>query len=90
MRVTAMKHKLVGLLIMATMLAPTSAFADWGAIACDVNGSGACGASSGYGTLVAAQLRAMNECRAGGYVCYFYRWDHNMCINGPNGSYACN
>jgi Domain of unknown function (DUF4189) len=85
-----MKRKLVQLLIIAAMLAPTAAFAGWGAIACDLNGSGACGTSSGYNSLVGAQLRAMRECQAGGYACYFYRWEHNMCINGPNGSYACN
>jgi len=43
-----------------------------------MDGSGACGASSGYDSLVAVQLRALNECRAGGYVCYFYRWEQHV------------
>ena len=39
---------------------------------------------------LAAEWRAINACRAGGYICYIYRWEHNTCINGLNGSYACN
>ena len=71
-------------------LAPSVASAGFGAIACDMYGSGACGASSGFSSLGAAQVRALMACRAGGYACYLYRWEQNMCIRGPNGSYACN
>jgi hypothetical protein len=85
-----MKRNLLRLLIVGAMLAPNAAFAGWGAIACDVKGSGACGSSYGWATQGAAEARAMVACRAGGYICYIYRWEHNTCINGLNGSYACN
>lgn len=84
-----MKIKLLSLLLLGAFLIPSSAFAGWGAISCDVRGSGACGVSYGWGTLASAETRALAACRAGGYNCYIYRWEHNMCIYGPNGSYTC-
>ncbi len=85
------KTGLVGFTALAlTALASSASFAGWGAIACDVNGSGACGASSGYPVRGAAEFRAMMACRAGGYACYIHSWEQNRCISGPNGSYACN
>jgi hypothetical protein len=85
-----MKSKLVGLLMLGAALVPNSAFAGWGAIACDVDGSGACGTSAGYPTLISAEWRAIAACRAAGYDCYVWGWEHDMCKYGPNGSWACN
>ena len=86
-----LKTGLAGFAALALVaLAPTASLAGWGAIACDVNGSGACGASAGYSGLGAAEVSAMLACRRGGYACYIYRWEQNRCIIGPNGSHACN
>lgn len=86
-----MKGKILSILMLASMAAPCSAFAEgWGAIACDVRGSGACGASSGWADQATAEDQALAACERGGYTCYLYRWEHNECIYGFNGSYACN
>jgi hypothetical protein len=85
-----MKPKLAALCLLAAVLAPGSAFAGWGAIACDMRGSGACSTSSGMPTHYGAERVAMGRCMARGYDCYPWGWEHNMCKYGPNGSYACN
>jgi hypothetical protein len=85
-----MKTKLSSLLILGAMLVPGPSFAGWGAIACDVRGSGACGVSNGWANRAIAESRAIAYCQAGGYRCYIYRWEVNQCIYGPNGSYTCN
>jgi hypothetical protein len=85
-----MKRALVTLLVLGGTLVPTGAFAGWGAIACDVKGSGACGVSYGWGSLAKAEGEAILYCQAGGYTCYIYNWEHNECIYGPSGSYTCN
>jgi hypothetical protein len=85
-----MKNFLFALSLLGAILAPTASFAAWGAIACDIYGSGACGASSGWPTQLSAEWRAINACRAGGYDCALHNWEHNMCTYGPNGSRACN
>ena len=88
----APKNKLnvATLALVGALLAPGAAFAGWGSIACDVNGSGACGASAGWQTPGLANWSAINACRAGGYNCYIADWEHNMCVYGPNGSHSCN
>ena len=85
-----MRSALFGFLALAAALNSGAALAGWGAIACDVNGSGACGVSYGWANPALANWRAMIACRAGGYNCYIFNWEHNMCINGPNGSWTCN
>ncbi|MGB6537571.1 MAG: DUF4189 domain-containing protein [Xanthobacteraceae bacterium] len=85
-----MRRALMTLLVLGGTLAPTGAFAGWGAIACDVRGTGACGVSYGWANLAVAEAQAIAYCRRGGYNCSIYRWEHNECIHGPNGSYTCN
>jgi len=85
-----MKRTLFGILMLGAVLSPGTSLAGWGAIACDVRGSGACGVSYGWSNPGSANWRAIAECRAGGYDCYIYNWEHNMCIHGPNGSWTCN
>jgi hypothetical protein len=85
-----MKSMLLGFAILGVVLSPGTSLAGWGAIACDVNGSGACGVSYGWPGLRSAESSAIAYCQAGGYRCYIYNWEHNTCIYGPNGSYTCN
>lgn len=84
-----MKAKLAGLLMLGAALLPNSAFAGWGAIACDGDGSGACSVSYGWPDLFSAEQYATLLCNRAGYACYIWGWEHNMCKYGPNGSYAC-
>jgi hypothetical protein len=85
-----MKTVLFAFLLLGAVVAPTASFAAWGAIACDVNGSGACGAAAGWPNQMKAEWRAISVCRAGGYDCFLQSWEHNSCVYGPNGSHACN
>jgi hypothetical protein len=85
-----MKTRIFALLLLGATLIPHSAFAVWGAIACDINGSGACGAAAGWPNRTLASWHAINACHAGGYYCVLHNWEHNMCTYGPNGSRACN
>jgi len=85
-----MKPALLPILALGAALIPHASLAGWGAIACDVRGSGACGVSYGWANPGGANWRAIAACRAGGYDCYLYNWEHNMCIRGPNGSWTCN
>ena len=85
-----MRNALFAILLFGAASGPGMALAGWGAIACDAQGSGACGVSYGWGNPGAADSQAIAACRAGGYNCYIYNWEHNMCIHGPNGSWTCN
>ena len=84
-----MKVIVAAVVTVAATLLSNPSFAGWGAIACDVKGSGACGVSYGWPNLRSAESYAIKECNKGGYRCYIYRWEHNLCIRGPNGSYTC-
>lgn len=85
-----MRLKIASLFLLGVTLVPSPSFAGWGALACDVNRSGACSVSSGRPNLGIAEYVAMGHCNARGYRCYIFRWEHNECIYGPNGSYTCN
>jgi hypothetical protein len=85
-----MRFKLLVALAFGAIVAPSASFAGWGAIACDVRGTGACGVSYGWATQALGNAKAIQYCQAGGYQCYLYNWEHNMCIHGLNGSYTCN
>ena len=86
-----MKRALMTLLVLGGTLVSTGAFAEgWGAIACDVKGSGHCGVSYSWGSLAKAEGEAILYCQQAGYTCYIYNWEHNECIYGPGGSWTCN
>ena len=84
-----MKVKLAGLLIIGSLFIPGTAFAGWGAIACNPNNT-SCGVSYGWPTLASAKAYALIECRKANLSCHIYRWELNECIRGPRGSYTCN
>lgn len=75
---------------LSISLASVSAFAGWGAIACDSAGSGACGAAAGYWSYDSAYNAAINACLAGGYsACTVVTWEHDSCCYTDNGASAC-
>jgi len=85
--------KLSGLAALCVMLCalliPATALAGWGAIACNAKNT-SCGVSYGWPTLKTAEVYAVIECQKANKSCHIYRWEHNLCIRGPNGSYTCN
>ena len=88
-----MKAELKILVVLSVMLgallAPETSFAGWGAIACNQNNAN-CGVSYGWPTLASAEAYALIECRKGNMACHIWRWEHNVCIQGPYGAYTCN
>lgn len=85
-----MRKTFLKLVTAAAVLTPGAAFAGWGAISCDAQGSGACSASAGWPDLGSAESEALSACQSAGYTCFIYAWEHNTCVYGPGGSYACN
>ena len=75
------------LILSAALLAPSAAFAGWGAIAYN-SYSGANSESHGYASLAIAENAALNACGGG---CRIINWEQNSCIafaTGPGGRWG--
>ena len=75
--------------MLGVLSIPETAFAGWGAIACNQNNA-SCGVSYGWPNLATAKSYALIECLKSNKSCHIWQWEHNMCIHGPYGAYTCN
>lgn len=73
------------LFLVLSIASTPSAFAGWGAIACN-NATNACSASWGWADYGQAVNYALSLCGAN---CRMVKWEHNECVYWGS-AYACN